>query len=421
VNIALKTITFNHDTASASTSAMNIRRNKDFEVSIPEYDAAIPRTPAESCAAYAKLETTAQNVFVRTVFTGSGGGNPHFEVQALGGGVLGALDPQSIDFTGGATTKTVDFPLTHRNFAAIARQDVTWQWQFRDQGNPNWQSLVSTSHRIYVVLKVPPAPWTQTPADKRNPWTDLLDFSCVIATEAQSAGDAAELITKKVHTGYSLRYDIQSGAPRYGFVLTGSSLQLTNWINYVLKGNAPATPIFCNATAEQYKDFWIVNCYDCAASAALMAKLVGADSDYYFHSPFGYLNYVEPIGRGKCNNPFYQCQGGATAAVGPDDARTSFGNHAYQKLGGTKNYDACMREWLSPLAKFLLILVWFILLIISFGTINAKNLLLRAGGWLIDLTQADYNTRTIDTDQPFEAAAASGGTQALQTLNFSVT
>lgn len=56
--LQLKTITFNHDPLSASTSALNIRRNKDFEVAVPEYDAAIPRTPAESCAAYAKLETT---------------------------------------------------------------------------------------------------------------------------------------------------------------------------------------------------------------------------------------------------------------------------------------------------------------------------------------------------------------------------
>jgi hypothetical protein len=420
VNIALKTITFNHDTASASTSAMNIRRNKDFEVAIPEYDAAVPRSAAESCAAYAKLESTKQNVFVRAMFAASGGGNPHFEVQALGGGLLGALDPQPIDFTGGGTTKTVDFPLTHRNFGAIARQDVSWQWRFRIQGNPNWQPLVTTSHRIYVVLKVPPAPWTQTLADKRNPWTDLLDFSCAIATGALSAGDAAELITKKVHTGYSLRYDIDSGNDRYGFAQTGNSFQLTNWINYVLKTNAPAMPVFCNGTAEQYKNYWIVNCYDCAASAALMARLVGAESDYYFHQPFGYLNYVEPIGRGKCNNPFYPCQGG-TPAVGPDDARSKFANHAYQKLGGSRNYDACMREWLSPLAKFLLILLWLIILIITFGMVNAKSLLLRAGGWLIDLTQADYNQRTIDTSQPFEAASASGGSQALQTLNFSVT
>ena len=42
--LALKTITFNHDPFSASNSALNIRRNKDFDVPVPEYDAAIPRS-----------------------------------------------------------------------------------------------------------------------------------------------------------------------------------------------------------------------------------------------------------------------------------------------------------------------------------------------------------------------------------------
>jgi hypothetical protein len=151
-----------------------------------------------------------------------------------------------------------------------------------------------------------------------------------------------------------------------------------------------------------------------------MARVLGADSDYYYHQPFGYLNYVEPIGRGKCNNPFYGCLGN-NPAVGPDDQRTAFGNHAYQKLGGSQNYDACMREWLTPLAKLILILIWLIILIITLGTVNLKSLLNRAGGWLVDLTQTDYNSRTIDISQGFEANAAAGGTQTLQTLQFSVT
>lgn len=418
--LTLKAITFNHDPASASISAMNIRRNKDFEVPVPEYDAALPRTAAESCAAYAKQETAAQQVVVRVELTRTGGGNPHFEIRAQGGGLLGALDPYAVDFTGGATSATVDVPLLHRDFSRIARQDVTWQWECRQQGSPIWEPMATTSHRIYVVLKVPPAPWTQALADKRNPWTDLLDVCCPIAAGKQNAGAAVESITKKVHQAYSLRYDIVSGAPRYGFAQTGSSFHLTNWINYVLKGNAPANPIFCNGSAEQYKDYWIVNCYDCAASSALMAKVLGADSDYYFHAPFGYLKYVEAIGRGKCNNPFYGCLGN-NPAVGPDDQRTGFGNHAYQKLSGIRNYDSCMREWLSAIEKLILILLWLIILILTFGLLNLTTLLNRAGGWLVDLPQAEYNTRTVDTSQPFEANAAAGGTQALQTLQFSVT
>jgi hypothetical protein len=271
---------------------------------------------------------------------------------------------------------------------------------------------------MYLVLSIPNAPWTQTFADKRNPWTDLLDECCVRAAGASTAVSAAKRMVATIYSSYSLRYDIFSGAPRYGFVVTGGSFALTNWINYVLHGNAPANPKFCPGSAEEYKNFLIVNCYDAAASLALMAKVVGTPLDYYFDLPFGYLNYVEPIGRGKCNNPFYGCMGGVPE-VGPDDARTRFGNHAYTKLSAARNFDACMKEWLPALTKLLLFLLWLIIFIITLGMLNVESLLDRANGWLVDLTQTIYDQRTTDTSQPFEAAAA-GGTPAVQTLQFQV-
>ena len=416
--LQLKTITFNHDPLSASNSALNIRRNKDFEVPIPEYDAAIPRTPVESCAAYAKLETTGQNVIIRARLQIPSPTNVTYEVKASGGDVLGHLDPVQVVFSGGITDQTVDAPLSHRNFKQVGRTDIVWFWRYRRKGTRKWHFLAKTSHRIYVVLAVPPAPWTQVFADKRNPWTDLLDECCVIAAGSEDAPSAAEKTTKDIHLNHSLRYDIVEGADRYGFAVTGDSFDLTNWIDYVLRGNAPANPVFCGGSPEQYKDFWIVNCYDCAASNALMSKVVGAGLDYYFHQPFGYLNYVLPIGRGKCNNPFYGCFGN-NPAVGPDDPRTSFGNHAYPKLNGNNNYDACMRVWVPAWLSLLLFLIWLIVLIITLGFVNLKGLLNASGGWLIDLTQPDYVSKTIDVSQPFEAAAA-GGTPVLQTLQFRV-
>ena len=419
MTLALNTITFNHDLGSATTSAMNIRRDKDFEVPVPEYDSATPIPPSDSCAAYAATETSGQNVFIRVRMTIPGPANVTHEVRASGGGVLGALDPVQAVFAG-VPSVVVDIPLQHRNFAQVGRHDITWQWESRQLGSKAWHALATTSHRIYVVLAVPPAPWSQTPASKKNPWTSLLDHSCSIATGAAQPETAFEMIVKDVHQNHSLRYDIVQGANRYGFRNTGNAFYLTNWIDYVLGGNAPVNPKFCGGTGEEYRNFLVINCYDCAASCALMAKVLGVAADYYFHQPFGYLKYVEPIGRGKCNNPFYGCTGN-NPAVGPDDPRTSFGNHAYPKINGNRNYDGCMREWLSPLAKLILILLWLIILIITLGLLNVKSLLLRAGGWLIDLPQADYNTRTIDTSQPFEASAAAGGAPVLQVLDFSTT
>jgi hypothetical protein len=418
--LELHTITFNHDPNSALTSALNIRRNKDYEVPVPEYDSSIPRPPEQSCAAYAKTETEGKNVYIRVNFKIPAPANITYEVKASGGEVMGNLDPFQVIFGGGSVSETVDIQLIHRNFSKVGRHDITWQWSYRVAGSPSWQNLIGTSHRIYTILAVPKSPWTQTFGDKRNPWTDLMDECCSLASGSSDSLMASKKIAKKINSSYNLRYDIITGAPRYGYRDTGDSFRLTNWINYVLQGNPPSFPLFCQGTAEEYKNYWIVNCYDCAASLALMSQVVGAPQDYYFHSPFGYLNYVVPIGRGKCNNPFPGCTGN-DPVKGPDDPRTRFGNHAYTKLSAGKDYDATMKQWVPPLLRVLLIILWILILIITLGMVNLKESLLeRAGGWLLNLTQSDYEKKTIDTSESFEASAA-GGSPTLQTLQFSVT
>ena len=417
---SLQTLTFNHDLSAATTSALNIRRNKDFETALPEYESAIPRSAQEQCAAYAIAPTRNQPVVVRCVFELPGGAG--FEVKATGGGVLGDLDAKTVG-PSGAGTVTVDLPLTHRNFAAIGRHDVTWQWWMRPQGTKNWQALVTTSHRIYLLLDLPTAPWMQTFGDKHCPWTDLLDHACVIAGGAGNEMAACIAHVKAIYSNYSLRYDIVSGAPRYGFGSTAGSFRLTNWIAYVLQATPPAGPTFCQGSGETYNNNWIINCYDAAASLALIGKAVGARLDYYFHGPFGYLRFVLPIGRGKCNNPFYGCFANNPVRGEDDATRSRFGNHAYTKLAGQNNYDACMKQWRSWLERLIItiiyFIVWLLLLIITFGLVNRFDLLDRAQGWLVNLTQPEYNAATIDTSTPAEASSA-GGIPFVCALDFQV-
>ena len=155
-----------------------------------------------------------------------------------------------------------------------------------------------------------------------------------------------------------------------------------------------------------------------------MGKSVGARLDYFFHGPFGYLQIVVPIGRGKCNNPFYGCWSNDPVRGADDATRTRFGNHAYTKLGGQNNYDACMKRWLSWIEELILtivyFLVWLILLILTLGLVNRFDLLERAHGWLVNLTQGEYNAATIDVSTPPEAATAAGGAPVLSTLNFAI-
>ncbi len=424
MSFTLTTITFNHDLSAATTSALNIRKNKDFETALPEYDSAIPRTAQEQCAAYAIAATRGQAVFVRCSFELAPAGVATYEVKASGGGVLGDLDARSVSFAG-AGSVTVDFPLAHRSFSAAGRHDVTWQWWVRARGSKRWLPLVSTSHRIYLTLALPGTPWTQTYADRRNPWTDLLDHACTLVAGRKEEMGASISLVKAIYGNYSLRYDIRTGAPRYGFGGTTGSFHMTNWIAYVLQGAPPASPTFCQGSGEAYNDNWIINCYDAAASLALMGKAVGARLDYYFHGPFGYLRFVRPIGRGKCNNPFYGCWNNDPVRGVDDSTRTGFGNHAYTKLNGQNNFDACMKQWRSWLEQLILgilyFIVWLILLIVTLGSVNRFDLLERASGWLVNLTQGDYNAATIDTSTAAEAAAAAGGNPVVCVLNFQIT
>jgi len=423
VKLVLRTIEFNHNPDSAATSAMNIRRNKDFEVPVPEYDSAMPRPPAESCAAYSIADTDRHNVVIRVTFAIPAQASAiTLQVRALGGGIMGALAPRNVVFPAGQTTATVEFALSNRAFRAIGVHDISWRWQLKgaDPVLPIWAPLVTTAHRIYLVLAVPDAPWTQAFADKRNPWTDLLDESCVRAADARTPVVAAKKLVQAINSAYALKYDIISVNLRYGFIGFASSFALSKWIDYVIRGNAPADPKFCPGSPEQYANLRIVNCNDCAASLALMAKVVGIRLEYFFHQPFGYLDFVVPIGRGKCNNPFYGCAGAVIAVAHPDFDRTRFANHTYTKLPSGHVFDACLQEWVDPLMRVLLMLVWFLILIITFGVVNLEGLLDRANGWLVDISQAEYEARVIDTSEPFESEAATG-MPVLQPLAFQVT
>ena len=105
-----------------------------------------------------------------------------------------------------------------------------------------------------------------------------------------------------------------------------------------------------------------------------------------------------PIGRGKCNNPFYGSWANDPVRGEDDATRSGFGNHAYTKLAGQNNYDACMKQWRSWLEQLILtivyFIVWLILLIITFGLAPPLPILLdRAQGWLVNLTQPGVQRR----------------------------
>lgn len=421
MSLELCTITFNHNFNDKTISALNIRRNKSEELwphPIPEYSTWVPRPAERSCAAYSLYNTKHKNVFIRVRFYNNGPSNATFEVKATGGGIMGELDPIQLVFSG-APELEVDIPLSNRKFEEVGRHLITWHWVYRKKGRRGslWKPLTDTSHVIYLVLQIPQSPWTEDYGNEKNPWTDLLDKCCVIAAGSTDTATATRKITKAIYRVYGLRYDACQGAPRYCTITSGHTLvtfNLTNWITYVLDGNPPSNVTFCpNNPSEVYNNYLIVNCYDCAAALSVMAKVVGCQhANYNFHGPFGYLNYVKPIGRGKCNNPFYLAPGTCVRtgdpAVDPNSQRSYFGNHAYVRMRyprhEVRTYDACMKQWLRD-AKFdRRKLDWWWIEWPLPGWV--KPLLLSR--WLVDLWIDEYIQIVIDTSEDWEAQVAMG-------------
>lgn len=419
--LQLESINFNLDTSSATNSAMNIRRNQDFEVPLPEYTKLTANLFEYNCAAYAIAETDGQVVNIRVQLATFATASRVWEVKATGGGIMGPLDPIRVEFAPEATLATVDIPLSYRDFSRVGVHQVTWEWFYRRQGESSWQRLKNTSHRIYLVLSVPPAPWSQSYGDYRNPWGELLDECCRIAGGSKDNIWAARKMTKAINRDYNLRYDTDRGAPRYNHSSWDAwQFEMSNWIEYVLHGNVPPEPRFCPGTSEDHPDNWIVNCYDCGGALSLMTKIVGAQTEYHFHAPFGYLNYIYPIGRGLCNNPFPENHCSGEGFVTDSDAtwptRGGFGNHAYTRLNN-KVFDACMKDYLSLWEKTALAILIALVILFSCGQADVSGLRDRYNGWLINMEQQAYEEYIIDTSTSQEAAAA-GGSPEIESVTF---
>ena len=132
---------------------------------------------------------------------------------------------------------------------------------------------------------------------------------------------------------------IASGAPflaglAAGFA-TGAAVGLTNAALIVGVGVNP----FIATLGMMFTLRGLSYVWTDGKSVVVFANALGAGAEYTYTGPFGYLNLVKPIGKGWANNPFYDGGfGSANPVVDGDwsfsDGRTSFGNHAFSRLGG---------------------------------------------------------------------------------------
>lgn len=295
MSLRLEEIAFNHDSASATHDALNIRRNAVEFVPVPEWRRGVSVQPEDSPCAYAMEETRGNAVTIKVRLRSLDDAlhtvevraiDPTYEpypgagvcvklfmwllkalVRLLAGNVLGEVKVRKVIFPPGGVTGLETFKLTRVNIqgAGVGSRTTTWHWQYRLAKGSPWFHFETTRHRVYVVAAVPQAPWVQTPHNPGNiqlPWTEVLDRACTWATLAKTADQAAARVTREVYNlGPSVvTYDCPGGGGSHyaGF----NSFDCTHFLERLTGG-------FGNGI--------YVNCTDCATIVSTFANALGAD------------------------------------------------------------------------------------------------------------------------------------------------
>jgi hypothetical protein len=212
---------------------------------------------------------------------------PHLKIvlRKLPGYVNGAYAIGATGSLGGVRRKTVtpvfnpsglsnpiDFELMWPLPGTVGKPDVKLDWYARKTSGPSMPVLIgSASHRIYLVLAKPLAPWTV-----ELPWVDALNLACGWAAGAASKDTAATCITERYYNCGRVSYDTVQGATKY---------QFNNYAGFFL---SQMIERLNGGTGLGEK----VNCTDSANTVSTLANLLGCD---LWQSRMGSSFYMNPI------------------------------------------------------------------------------------------------------------------------------
>jgi hypothetical protein len=251
-------IVFNYNTAAITNDALNLRKNATTAAPSPAWQKGVSSTYKDSPALYAIKETQGNPLAIRVSFRANGLSGAF--VRAVGGGRLGAPKERYISFDSAGSSGYETFELENPTFHAhgVNVYNIAWQWQFRVHASDPWRGILTTRHRIFVILNAPTLPWVQTVGSASLPWTDGLEIACAWAQGKTDRVAAAAAITAGYNGCGRVSYDTVSGATFDGFV----SYNLTQMIDRLNGGVG---------LGEK------VNCTDSADTVATFANLVGCD------------------------------------------------------------------------------------------------------------------------------------------------
>ena len=318
-------IRFNHDGDACSSDAVNLRKNlrEGYDEGYGEWwvgGASLKNDPV--CYAGGTIPTVKVRFRVSPDLVSA-----RLSARTVGAdSPLGGLEAEDVTFSIGAST-WFEFRADARISGTVRKADHRWEWRVSMIDNKNVTAFACATtgpHRVYTVLDVPKEPWEPN-GTIQCPWTDALELACTVAEGKSDKVQALAAITSHLFQNMGFVYDAEDAESYYckGF----NSGEIMFSLDGYLKKNIP-----------------YVNCADQAYGLATFGNLIGIDSAVVKTQPIGYINTIEIVGIGPCNNPGYL--GGATtnhiAICGVDDtSRSRLTQHRYVIAEGVV-FDACI-------------------------------------------------------------------------------
>lgn len=350
MSLEIAAIRFNHDPNDKSHSGLNLRRNATEPVPVPEWRRGRSRFAADSPVAYAleevgggtisleveliRTDRRLQSVEVRAVESPSAAAPawirllPHpdrvlrqipvflnyYQVAAFlqysafyqmllsmldtPSNVLGEVASRQVSFGPADSTGPQKFTLKNVRLASrgVGVSDIAWLWQFRAAPGDPWRDLQTTRHRVFTVVALPTAPWSDQPQPGDGtalPWTETLEFACRWATGARSRDDAARRITESVFAlgGRLLEYSCPIGTLESYSISILDLFNLTAFLRRLRGGVGQGR---------------YVNCSDCASIVSTFANSLGCDlwqSRMGVYNPSFQTNPILAIGTSVFQSP----------------------------------------------------------------------------------------------------------------------
>ncbi|CAG8764382.1 7071_t:CDS:2, partial [Acaulospora colombiana] len=191
--------------------------------------------------------------------------------------------------------------------------------------NPNPLKFASSGFQnVNVTIRPPPF------ATTTSPWGIAGDFDWKIILVANSqlvlpvkTSNWTTYVIQAAFQDFGFAYDTTNGAPRFGVGDKGGEFDLGTWTR---------------STNQSVR----INCYDQAGIVQIGIGLApNLSATWYYCEPFGFINTTKLVGIPQdCNNPFFKSNNTNPKVGNNDSQRTSFGNHAFTKIGQNIG-DAC--------------------------------------------------------------------------------